>query len=328
MALLLVTLSHPFLDGGATTRSEENPPRSQVRQPLDRGWLDRLTSWGPLLCWTDILHTGQWRIQKLAWGTDCRVLQPEGRVAFEGDETACREFLQKQVRARGIEPFRGTVVVVLHGLIRSRRSMMPLVEACREHAGWTVVNVEYASARGSVEEHSRALTSVVNGLGNEVTRIHFVAHSLGNLVIRHYCRSDPDSRIGRIVMLGPPNRGAMSARLLRSQWWFTILCGEAGVQLSTAWANLEPQLVVPPFQMGVIAGGRVNGRGWDNWLLPGRDDGTVRVAETRLEGEHDRLELPLIHGTMMRDPRVIRATKHFLRTGRFMEGRNGEPAGE
>ncbi len=51
---------------------------------------------------------------------------------------------------------------------------------------------------------------------DEAETIHIVAHSMGNLVVRHYLERStdevkglkPDPRIKRMVMVGPPNQGA------------------------------------------------------------------------------------------------------------------------
>ena len=62
-------------------------------------------------------------------------------------------------------------------------------------------------------------------------RFHFIAHSLGNILIRKLLsdieRDDPDRpqtawRVGRIVMLGPPNQGSAMANLLQEQQYVSL----------------------------------------------------------------------------------------------------------
>ena len=43
----------------------------------------------------------------------------------------------------------------------------------------------YPTTRGSVDSHARSLDSVVRSLEG-MSEINFVAHSLGNLVVRHW----------------------------------------------------------------------------------------------------------------------------------------------
>jgi pimeloyl-ACP methyl ester carboxylesterase len=164
-----------------------------------------------------------------------------------------------------------------------------------------------------------------------VREVHFVTHSLGGLVVRHYladlARADelPDTypRVGRIVMLGPPNSGAAIARQLGDSRLFGLVFGVGGGQLAHDWETLEKKLAIPSGEFGIIAGAmgrRLNG----NPGLEGRDDLVVRVEETRLDGARDFLVVPAVHSLLMNDPKVQQATRQFLRHGRFM----AEPAAE
>src|SRR3970040_1276944 len=80
-------------------------------------------------------------------------------------------------------------------------------------------NQETARAAADAADHARALASVMDNLEG-IEEINFVAHSLGNLVIRHFLADatdpesgrSPDPRIKRIVMLAPPNHGSARAR--------------------------------------------------------------------------------------------------------------------
>ncbi len=66
----------------------------------------------------------------------------------------------------------------------------------------------------------------------------------------------------------------------------------------------------------IIAGGKSDDSGF-NPLLPGDDDGTVRLAETRLEGAKDFLVVPEIHALISNHQNTIRATINFLKHGKF-----------
>jgi hypothetical protein len=55
-------------------------------------------------------------------------------------------------------------------------------------------------------------------------------------------------------------------------------------------------------------------------LLPGANDGVVRVDETTVEGMRDRMILHVAHSEMIVSPRVARAVLLFLERGRFDAG--------
>ena len=93
--------------------------------------------------------------------------------------------------------------------------------------------------------------------------------------------------IHRIVMLTPPNQGSRRGSLWDESKWFgglyrTVL-GDSGKQVASDWQATAPSLATPRCEFGIIAGGRGDQRGWHE-QLPGDDDGTVTVSETRLAG--------------------------------------------
>ncbi|MCA8961900.1 MAG: hypothetical protein KDC38_15350, partial [Planctomycetes bacterium] len=149
------------------------------------------------------------------------------------------------------------------------------------------------------------------------TRVHFVTHSLGGLIVRELFSDEFASRRwrdsiepGRICMIFPPNRGAELADRWHERWWFRLAFGRCSDVLTSEQARVLP---VPPWPTGVIAGGRGDGRGRTS-RVSGDDDGTVGVEETRLEGAA-HLVLDVGHTFGMNEPAVIIACRQFLRTG-------------
>jgi pimeloyl-ACP methyl ester carboxylesterase len=165
-----------------------------------------------------------------------------------------------------------------------------------------------------------------------VDEINFVAHSLGNLVIRHYLadHTDPqtgrqgDPRIKRIVMLGPPNNGAQLAETLGQNTLFELIVGASGQELARGWAELEKKLATPACEFGVIAGGRGDDKGY-NPLVKGDDDCVVSVDSARLPGATDFLVLPVWHTFIMEQRSVQEATLSFLEHGYFVAADKRQP---
>ena len=205
--------------------------------------------------------------------------------------------------------------VVLHGLARTSRAMAPVASALRR-AGQHVVNVDYPSRRATIETLAaewipQALARCPGG-----STIHFVTHSMGGILVRQYLAQHRIERLGRIVMLAPPNQGSEVVDRLAGFPPFGWLNGPAGHQLSTASDSVPNRLPPVDYPVGVIAG-RFS---W-NWLLstliPGPNDGKVSVERTKLAGMHDWLLLNVSHPFMMRDAEVHRQTVHFLERGAF-----------
>ncbi len=273
--------------------------------------------------WADCVLLHQWRIQRHALTGQCRLLDPRNRRHAHGTLEACQQRLDQIRREQAIPPMRGETVVVLHGLFRSRSSMEALCRYLRRAGDWNVLNVGYPTTRGSIADHAATLAHVMQSL-DEVGPVHFVAHSMGNLVIRRWwadlaaddLHRQSLERIGRWVMLGPPNQGAVLARKLVPLDFTRRIVGKAARQLAADGPTLQAQLAVPTCCFGILAGGNSKNRGM-NPFLPGDDDMMVSVHETRLPGAHDFRVLPVWHMTMMNDPTVRQYVVRFLRDGYF-----------
>lgn len=193
------------------------------------------------------------------------------------------------------------LVVVLHGLGRSPLSMRPVVRAL-EAAGYDVLSYGYSSTCCAIPELVDDLrASVTARMRPEHARVHFVGHSLGNILVRYLLASDSaPPRVGRIVMLAPPNQGALRAnRMTPFVGWLLKPTPELRAD-STATVREIPRLV--GIEIGVIAG---------------REDDTVKLPETHLDEEKEHVVVEGGHTFIMNRRDVQRLTVAFLREGTF-----------
>jgi len=208
-------------------------------------------------------------------------------------------------------------VVLLHGLARTPGSMGEM-ERKLGAAGFLVVNVGYPSRERPVEELAREAVSegLTECSAQEAWRIHFVTHSLGSILVRYYFKEHTDPRLGRVVMLGPPNQGAELVDALAEFPGFGLFNGPSGWQLGTRDKSITSSLGGVKFELGVIAGNQAINPLFAA-LIPGPDDGKVSVESTRVAGMKEHIVMPVTHTWMMFNNEVIEQVVSFLKNGRF-----------
>jgi triacylglycerol lipase len=208
-------------------------------------------------------------------------------------------------------------VILLHGLVRTRRSMSPIEKGLSNH-GYHIINVDYPSTKHPIEYLADHILDDVIKSTNKTPRakIHFVTHSLGGIVVRYYLRHHQLLNLGRVVMLSPPNQGSELVDWLKDTFLFKKWHGPAGQQLSASANSFLQSLGPVHFELGIITGDKT----FDplaSFLIPGPHDGRVSVERAKVQGMKDFLVLPRSHTFIMRNKGVIVQVIHFLRHGAF-----------
>jgi len=199
------------------------------------------------------------------------------------------------------EPEHRELVVLVHGMGRTSLSMLPLARML-EKQGYEVFNWGYSSLCCSIPELGERLgRDVKQRQGSTPRRVHFVGHSLGNIIVRSaLTMSDAPADVGHVVMLAPPNQGSRAAdRHTKLVGWLLRPIAELRTD-SASTVRLLPTLMNVP--VGVIAG---------------EYDGKVGVKETHLAEESAHVVVPATHSFLMFRGDVQRLVVGFLRDASF-----------
>jgi pimeloyl-ACP methyl ester carboxylesterase len=172
----------------------------------------------------------------------------------------------------------------------------------------------YRSVRHDVPANAAALGQFLSGISADV--LHLIGHSLGGLIILKAFETHGYSAwpAGRIVLLGSPLQGSRTARRVAALPLGRSILGIGACQellevTERRWSGRR--------DLAVIAGDLSIGLGR---LLGGHDepsDGTVFLAETRLQGIREHLVLPVSHTGLPFSRKVARHAAEFMRHGSF-----------
>jgi hypothetical protein len=209
-------------------------------------------------------------------------------------------------------------VVLLHGIMRSGRSLAKMERALRED-DYLTLNLDYPARERNLKGITEELQEWIEQFSQGVDgRLHFVTHSMGGLVARALITQKRPPNLGHVVAIAPPNGGSEVADFLRDNPLYARLFGPAGAELTTRRSDeLRALLGVVDYPLGVIAGDRTIDPISSLFILPRPNDGRVSVAHTRVEGMADHIVVPASHALIMNNPTVIGQTLHFLKYGRF-----------
>jgi len=196
-------------------------------------------------------------------------------------------------------------VVLLHGLWMPRASMRWHAARLSE-AGFAPHLFSYATVAGGPEA---AVPTLLRHLREDA---HILAHSLGGLIALRALQLHRDLPVHRVVCLGSPLCGSAAAT------------GMARLPLAAATLGRSAELLrhgcgawTGAAELGVIAGSVAHGLGQFFGRFDGDNDGTVAVAETRIEGLRDHAVVAASHSGLLFSVEASALAIRFLREGRF-----------
>ncbi|HWB14639.1 MAG TPA: alpha/beta fold hydrolase [Pirellulales bacterium] len=194
------------------------------------------------------------------------------------------------------------VVVLVHGLGTNGQLLMWRLAKRLKRAGYRPIIWSYPSFLCPIEKNGGKLLERLTELDADpsVARIHLVTHSMGGIVARYALYRHRPAKIGRFVMMAPPNQGSDLATLFGPvlRWCFPAIDQLAARPGS--FVNCLPKLE------GVEIG-----------IIDASADFLVGRGKTFLACQRDHIVLPATHTLLAFQRRVGDEVLHFLASGCF-----------
>ncbi len=192
-------------------------------------------------------------------------------------------------------------ILLIHGLAAHPLMMMLLNRHLRQ-PDKQIINWGYPSYRLSIATHAASLNRLLTKLDDDpaIDKIHLVAHSMGGIVARTALVEKVPAKMGRFVMLAPPNRGSRVAKFFTP--WIGRLCRPL-TELSCEDGSFVCTLPQPAgVQIGVITA---------------KLDLLVAPELTFVDGECDRTQIASWHSGILFRRDTAEQVRRFLDEGKF-----------
>lgn len=317
MIALIVTSASADADDAVQAKETKVPAEKSDSKPEPNWNLATKTTGGTQL-WTDYRHRGGDRLQQNALTGHWRLLDSGNVRRAWGTREQCEAVLETR-HPKSDEPAEPKhLIVMLHGLMRTRACMTALEKKLNEQGYPDSIRYSYASTQFSIAKHADALRETLEDFPDNTT-FSFVGHSMGNIVVRYLIgelQRDGDQqnllpRCKSMVMLGPPNQGAAISRNLAPTGLYGLIVGKGGLELGPEWDTLVEKLATPPFPFAIIAGD-VSRSLIQNPLSEGSGDFVVSLDEADLDGRQWLKTVPVLHSFLMDDLVTMSMTIEFL----------------
>lgn len=199
-------------------------------------------------------------------------------------------------------------VALVHGFLANKYMFGTLARRLRERGlrprAWGYWNIAC-----SLLVHADRFAAELARLDADpgIDRIHLIGHSMGCIIGRAALDRYRPAKLGRFVMLAPPNRGSFVA---------TAAAGTFGrflrpvAELSTASDSLVNLLPTP--------------QGVDIGVIAARYDALVTEESTRPDGPHAHTILPTWHTGLLYRRETADLAATFLTTGSFAAASQGD----
>lgn len=203
-------------------------------------------------------------------------------------------------------------VILVHGLWMTGSEMSLLKRRLRVH-GLGAHQFRYRMLTKSLDQNREQLKKFIQKYEDSGS-VHIIGHSLGGVLALQTLRAYPELPVENVICLGSPLVDSAAGRRVGGVAAGRVILGKTLPeaifdQPLGNWSGSQ--------KVGVIAGSRGFGLGNMVTTMPKPNDGVVTVAETRLPGIDDHLELPVGHTALILSAEVAKQCHWFIEHDQF-----------
>ena len=200
------------------------------------------------------------------------------------------------------------IIILIHGLLRSSRSMIP-IKNFLERQGYATLLYAYPSAKYDIQSHGFFLRKFIKNLliKNPQLKIHFITHSLGGIITREALAklsANQLKNIGYLIMLAPPNQGSFLAKLCTQLFPLITFPIRPLAELSSDKSSYIHRVPIPKVKIGIIAG---------------RFDAKVPPSSAYLRSQRELVVINTNHTFITYNSEAKNLILHFLKSGDFKD---------
>lgn len=204
-------------------------------------------------------------------------------------------------------------VILVHGFFKGRRDMDVLEKGLRE-AGFFPYTVDLPTTFGSLEECCNSMHIQIQEIACNSECLHYVAHSMGGLIVREYLRRYSQLQTGHCIFIATPHKGTKAA-ITSSKIPFYE---EIFKPIKSLKKYYEAQSLGSTIKgkIGIISGTKNQDIIGKIFSEP-ESDGRVEIASTFSKDMEGLLKLPYQHKDIHRNKETLNAVINFLKHGHF-----------
>lgn len=215
------------------------------------------------------------------------------------------------------------IIILVHGFNKNKKDMS-FLQKYFNNLNYETVTLSLPTIFSSLEHctdlFEEKLFKIQNIKNNRYSKIHFVGHSFGGLIIRKFLSRHFIKNIGRCVLIATPNQGSQLADITNNYFSFSLNIVKSLKSMLIQNLNISSP-INESIEIGVIAGNKCNLL-LGHLFLPKNNDGRVEINSTKIDNMKDYIILEYGHKEIHHKLKTANYIKSFLQKGEFIQDYN------